>query len=590
MKKNLKFTTIILIFLVPTIIILVTILINDINSKNNYKVHYDRLDYLYSKINVKTIDFKHEILNSINETRDSLMLGEYYDALTRYYILNNNLQKSKIYSDKTMNEYSKIKNADNYILNAFKNASILDIWDPNSNRSLAYYNRMLNIAKKKDIISNSNFTKEDIQGLTYSMLSIFYCKSNNFNKVNEYLNLLNNLNNKNIQDKEIGYIINFAKGIYNICYGDIKKAEKDLLLLSNQLDNEPMNLMYIKSTAYLNTSIVQILNGDFKNALIGIDKTVKLNKNIKNNILIECHIAYGFYYDRQNIFEKAKANYEQALNISEETANNIGAIRSVGSLIALSQKSNKSIDNEIHYKKFWDLSNVRENSIQSYINNMIDLNNKLSNERLSIVENERTLETEKHKILNLALIISIVALILLSLSVHRLCCEVKVRKESELKLKKIINEDYLTKASTRSYAYNKLKHMVEAKDSIYLAMVDLDNFKKINDNFGHDIGDKVLVNFVQICNCFITNKDFVARFGGEEFLILLKDKTKENAIEIIENISQSLENKDWDIDGLRVTVSIGLVYNKYENVDMLIKKADELLYIAKKAGKNKVQM
>ncbi len=590
MKKNFRVVTITVIFLVLSIIIIMAILINNIDNKNHYKVHYKRLNDLYSKINLKTVNFEKENLNSINGIEDSLILAEYYDAITRYYILNNNLQKAKIYSDKTMNEYSKIENGDNYILNAFKNISILDIWQPNSSKSLSYYNRMLDIAKKKEIIKNSNFTREDIEGLSYSMLSIFYGKSNNFDKVNEYLNLLNNLDNKNIHDKEIGYIITYAKSMYNIRWGDIKKAEKDLMILSDQIDNETMNLMYIKSTIYLNTSIVKIINGNFKSALIGIDKTIKLNNNMKNNILTECYIAYGFYYDRQNIFEKAKVNYEKALSLSEEGGNNIGAIRSVGALIALYQKNNKYIDNKLYYKKFWNLSNVKENSVESYITNIIDLNNQLNNQRLSIIENERKSEIEKRKILNLALIITVVALILLSLGIYRLYYEIKLRKESESKLKEIINEDYLTKAYTRGYAYKNLKYMIEAKASIYLAMVDLDNFKKTNDNFGHNVGDRVLVNFVEICNYFITDEDFIARFGGEEFLIILKDKTKEEAIEIIENIRKSLENKEWNVDRLKVTASIGLVYNKYEDVDVLIKKADELLYIAKRTGKNRVQV
>lgn len=590
MKKKFRLTTITITCLILSIIIIMATLINNIDTNNHYKAHYNRLSDLYSKANLKTTNFEKETLKSIEETKDSLALAEYYDAITRYYILNNDIQKAEIYSYRTMDEYSKVKNGDNYSLNAFKNASILDICESNSNRSLNYYDRMLDISKKEEVIKNSNFTKEDIEGLSHAMLSIFYDKINNFDKANECFKFLNNMDNQKIHDKEIRYIISYAKSMYNIRWGDMKKAEEGMVALSKQIDNESMKLDYIKPAIYLNTSIIQIVNGNFKNSLVDINKTIKLNNDVKNNILIECYIAYGFYYDRQNIFDKAKDNYEKALSLSEKLANNVGAIRSVGALIALCERNNKYIDTELYYKKFWELSNAKENSVESYVTNIIDLNNQLNNERFSIIENEKKLEIEKRKILNLALIVTVTVLILLSLGTYKLYRETKLRKESESKLKEIINEDYLTKAYTRGYAYKNLKHMIESKESICLAMADLDDYKKINDTFGHNIGDRVLADFVELCKFFIADNGFIARFGGEEFLIILKDKTKEEAIEIVENIRTSLENKEWEIKGLKVTVSMGLVYNEYEEVDELIKKADELLYTAKRTGKNKVQV
>lgn len=589
MRKKFRGITVPIFFLVIIITITKITLINNKEKNQEYKMHYKKINDLYSKIDSKTINFEKELLDNINEEENSLKLAEYYDALTRYNILNNNLKAAKNYSDKAIEEYSKFKDRDNYILNTFKNICVIDIWDFNSVKSLKYNNIMLDVAKKDRLIKDSNFTKEDIEGLSYAMITLSYCKSNNPNKAKEYFTFLSGVNESNIKDREIKYIVEFVKSMYELSWVNTKIAEEDMIRLSEEMDKEMMDLSYIKPTIYLNTSIIQILNGNLQNVLLEINKAINLNNNIKNNILIQCHIAYGMYYDVKGDFEKARENYEKSLSLSRELNENAEAIRSIGFLISLCEKHNKHMESGLYYKMFWQLSNSEEKNSTRYIANIIALNDQLNNERVSIIENEKKTEIEKRKLMRIALLIVVVALIILSLGTKRLYNEIKLRKESEKKLKATISEDYLTKAYTRGYAYETLKSIIKAKKSIYLAMIDLDDYKKINDAFGHVIGDKVLVEFVQLCKYFLSKEDFIARFGGEEFIIILNDKSKEEAIKIIENIRQTLENKKWDIPELKVTVSIGLAYNNYEEVDMLIKKADDLLYIAKKMGKNRIK-
>lgn len=589
-RKNIELIIQIIFLVLITIIAGIFLLKDNVDDTEVYRVHYDKLNNLYSKINLKTTNFKEETLNNINQTNDNLALAEYYDSLTRYYILNNDLQTAKGYSDKAIERYNKIEDKDNYILNTYKNISILDINQGNNNKSLDYYNKMLEVSKKKEIIKESVFTKEDIEGLSYAMLTIFYSRNSNSNKASEYYKCLNKLDNKNIHDKEIEYIMSYAKSMYNTILGDKNKAEKDSVDLYNEVDNSSMNLNYIKPSVYLNKSVIQILNGHFENALVGVDKTIKLNNNVKNDLLIECYLIYGLYYDKRDMFEEGKMNYEKALSLSEEIGSNIQAARSIVQLIELCEKSNKEIENEAYYKKYWKISMDKENGANSYISSIISLNDKLDSEKVSILENEKKSEEQKHKMMKLALIFTALALVIFALCIYKLFCEIKLRKESEVKLKKTIDEDYLTKAYTRGYAYEQLKYMIEDKQSIYLAMIDLDNYKRINDNFGHDIGDWVLVSCVEICKTFLNEEDFIARFGGEEFLIILKNKSRQDAIKIVENIRKSLDDKEWNLDRFKITASIGLVYNKYDNVDDLIKKADELLYVAKRTGKNKVQI
>ncbi len=125
--------------------------------------------------------------------------------------------------------------------------------------------------------------------------------------------------------------------------------------------------------------------------------------------------------------------------------------------------------------------------------------------------------------------------------------------------------------------------------SYYVAFVDVDDFKRINDTYGHDIGDKVLAHTAKTVKQALSREDFVARWGGEEFLILLKEKG-EDVKSTLERIRQNIGNIEIDsYPDIRVTATIGVAAAK-EQVDIhtAIQKADENMYIGKRSGKNRV--
>lgn len=126
-----------------------------------------------------------------------------------------------------------------------------------------------------------------------------------------------------------------------------------------------------------------------------------------------------------------------------------------------------------------------------------------------------------------------------------------------------------------------------------LLMLDLDDFKKINDTYGHLIGDRVLVAFCQKCRSSIRGDDVLARYGGEEFAILLPGASLKNGLkkgrQICDTISSAryATSNDQNDDYLSVTVSIGVtVFKKEDTTETLIGRADKALYKAKRSGKN----
>ncbi|MFV0274705.1 MAG: GGDEF domain-containing protein [Bacilli bacterium] len=129
--------------------------------------------------------------------------------------------------------------------------------------------------------------------------------------------------------------------------------------------------------------------------------------------------------------------------------------------------------------------------------------------------------------------------------------------------------------------------------SIAVSLFDIDNFKLINDNYGHDCGDYVLYTIAQISNNILSNYGVFARFGGEEFISYIIGKTKQENFDIADKIRKEIKkfNFTYQKFSFKVTVSIGIYYGStLDYYITMIKEADAKLYLAKSSGKNSVQI
>ena len=152
--------------------------------------------------------------------------------------------------------------------------------------------------------------------------------------------------------------------------------------------------------------------------------------------------------------------------------------------------------------------------------------------------------------------------------------------------------DNLTKIYNRSKFIEVFEYEAQkAKDQNYslaFGMFDIDHFKKVNDTYGHLIGDKTLITFASTINNSIRKTDTFARWGGEEFVILLPSVDEEELEEILNHIRKKIEKTPFEEVG-NITCSIGAtIYQEGESLDTLSARADEGLYIAKESGRNKV--
>ncbi|MFQ6083244.1 MAG: GGDEF domain-containing protein, partial [Candidatus Aminicenantia bacterium] len=175
-------------------------------------------------------------------------------------------------------------------------------------------------------------------------------------------------------------------------------------------------------------------------------------------------------------------------------------------------------------------------------------------------------------------------------------------RERTKKLNELAITDELTQVYNRRFFMKsldqELRRTVRRKfpDSVALIILDIDHFKKFNDNFGHQAGDYVLACLAEILKNRIRETDTVARYGGEEFSIILPSTDLKGAQILAENLRQSVENCPCKFNDqiFKITISLGIGVISHPRVfherliDNLIKAADEALYEAKNKGRNRV--
>ncbi|MEA2099422.1 MAG: diguanylate cyclase [Campylobacterota bacterium] len=166
----------------------------------------------------------------------------------------------------------------------------------------------------------------------------------------------------------------------------------------------------------------------------------------------------------------------------------------------------------------------------------------------------------------------------------------------EQKLEETQKKAYLD-GLTRVYNRNKFQEVFEYqlkqykryKQSFSIAILDIDHFKKFNDKYGHLIGDEVLIILAKTMKENMRETDTFARWGGEEFVILLNNTTLENAIKRITSFKDDIENLEHEVAG-KITASFGVTQVKdNDTMDSIFKRSDDALYIAKASGRNCVE-
>jgi diguanylate cyclase (GGDEF)-like protein len=192
------------------------------------------------------------------------------------------------------------------------------------------------------------------------------------------------------------------------------------------------------------------------------------------------------------------------------------------------------------------------------------------------------------------MITMIMTTLLFIIYVKRLRRQHWLLKHHSEKLKKLSITDDLTGVGNHRYIMDELVKEVERAarygSDLCVLMLDIDNFKKINDTKGHLCGDNVLKSIGETLAKRLRNSDRIGRYGGEEFLIILPEQTLDNGLIVAEKLRELISMIKVESCGIEsVTASIGVaLWKKDEPVESILSRADKAMYLAKESGRNRV--
>ncbi|WP_334057756.1 GGDEF domain-containing protein [Alteromonas sp. S005] len=239
--------------------------------------------------------------------------------------------------------------------------------------------------------------------------------------------------------------------------------------------------------------------------------------------------------------------------------------------------------NQLLFEKNTEQFQFSSSNFSNSIAKDIELAHYRQKEINALRDEKEGLSTDKEamKTTIFALIVTILLILALWLWISK--------RQSDL----LAERDSLTGALTRRAMLNSLKKSLKGNNTSCIALLDVDNFKKINDRYGHTVGDEVLTTLTRIIQNRIRKSDKLCRYGGEEFLIYFSDSDEQSAKRILDELNIALSHqKHWAHTNEKFSVSFSsglLNVNGETNLDTIIKACDELLYKAKRSGRARVE-
>lgn len=397
------------------------------------------------------------------------------------------------------------------------------------------------------------------------------------NLVDSYFTLIKNINEKKLYFKNID---------------DLESKLNSLRVISEKQIESPINIFSEYTTLinefidYYNYPIKQKTTSETGKLMISIYFLEKMKeyagefRGIYSSIIKEKHINDKEYtFLNKSFYNIIESTNYKAFQFTNNTYNKIS-----------------NFSNSKYYKTLWNYYNlIEKKSNELYklnpeetfkdLTSIVNFFQDLINYELLNLTEKININLKKNKIILsidiFFLIFSIILLIYIMLNYYKV---IKLKNN----LKYLATHDLLTKLPNRLLFFEKSKNLIslgERNNLKYAIMfIDIDNFKKVNDTFGHKSGDDILKKMAQTLKKILRNSDIISRFGGDEFVILTQYKN----IEDIYSITQKLNNnmaKRFEKDGKSFTVSLSIGISLFpehsKNIDELIKFADIAMYKAK---------
>ncbi len=386
----------------------------------------------------------------------------------------------------------------------------------------------------------------------YNFASVFELFKGNF------------LEAKNHLYKSIDFLDETSKGY--IIDKPLIRAKVNLISLNYQMRNAEeafeMFDQLIESKELTNTyylGLLYTLRGDYLYA-VDVEEAIKY---------------YKFAYD----------NYKMTQTIKNSAPSDLATAEALASLYFLKDRFEESakLFNEV-YKSQKILYNYDDALLAT--EELENVKYDEVYERVSLLEQLNESKNKEVETRNKMLLISFSSIVILLIACLFIIKEIKLKNKTERKLYQASITDGLTNLYNRKKIFEIFESNLKENNAIIL--LDIDDFKVINDTFGHPVGDEVIKTVSGVLKDSVRSGDKVGRYGGEEFMIFLEDASNEELERISERIRVNIQDYKWDKEKIKTTVSIGVTKCFSEDSEEILHRVDELLYKAKRNGKNQI--
>ena len=521
---------------------------------------------------------------------------DFYDASIKgwIYAFNNIEESAKIIYEK-YNTQNKTLDALIYEAKILK-----DLAQKNDPKYLGYINpiKINEIKRLYLLLGITTYSEVDFNNFIFdenkvplTTIENNYLKNNEFSLINELQNIpFSFIKHNKIQGIQSDLIkllcekidIKISNKKLNNLYFDIIYSTKNYnykdMIHSKPLLTIPISLV---TRSDINENIKL---SDLKDKKIAILKNLDIDEKLKNTYK---NINFVFVNNKQEAFDLIK---------KEEIYGFIDNTFSLSYTISKNHPSNIKISENLPFHTYLRISTKKENFL------LIDIINKaipyleeekkeniLKKYQLIIIE-----QIDDNSLIYKFIIPLLFIILIFSILVNKMNNEINRRNKSEEELKEFVNKDDLTSIYNKRKIDSIIKSEIlnsETKDQTFsILFFDIDDFKLINDNFGHIVGDEVLKKLCNLISKNIRQTDIFGRWGGEEFIVILSNTTTNKAFILADDLRKLVYENDFCLNK-PISISIGITqYCENDSAEDIIKRADKAMYYVKKRGKNSVKV
>lgn len=456
------------------------------------------------------------------------------------------------------------------------------------------YNESLDLLKEALIYADKG---NDLYQLaeTFNLFGIIYQQIKDYQSSNLYYQKAVELAKKYDYSTDISFLYTNLAESYRLIK-DLPKAET-LFHQSINIAKKDNNVIALSFAYHMYSRLLkdrQEIDKAIENLTTAYDL---LSETGDDSYLYEMNLELSYLYIKKEMYEKAKTHLAMAKkNTSKNVDKEQYLIRKISAKIYASEKNYEEAYHELEfsYNKYEETFNDNLLSLSTISRKQLEKEKLFFENKLLTQENIYKTKVEKSVLNTNRLLIIFLSLFLLFIIL--LTWLLIKYKKIAIKNKMLSLTDVLSSLPNRRNIFEQLEDALSKSIkeffSFAVIMFDIDFFKKINDNYGHEAGDNVIRSINAICSAALRNRDVVGRIGGEEFLILLPNTDLASAVEVAKRIQLEFKSFDYNTisKDLKVTCSFGVTeYIKGDlHTNTIVNRADERLYQAKNSGRDNV--